>query len=95
MPDAFDHDEPVIVPIGSELDLHSFRPQDIVSVVDEFVREAAAAGLTRLRIVHGRGKGVQRAMVQAALEQNAAVHAFWDDPGSHLGATVAELRSAK
>ena len=92
MTDAFDHDDPVVVPIGPELDLHSFQPREIVSVVEEFVRGAAEAGLTRVRIVHGRGRGVQRGMVQAALERHPLVDAFWDAPDSHLGATVARLR---
>jgi len=91
MTDAFDPDDPVVVPIGPELDLHSFLPGEIVSVVEEFVRGAAAAGLGRVRIVHGRGRGVQRGMVQAALERHSLVRAFWDDPGSQLGATIAEL----
>jgi dsDNA-specific endonuclease/ATPase MutS2 len=91
MADDPDDEQPVVLPIGPELDLHSFRPRDVVSVVDEYVREAAAAGLTRIRIVHGRGKGVQRGIVQAALERHPAVRAFWDDPTAHLGATVAEL----
>ena len=91
MTDGFDHDDPVVVPIGPELDLHSFQPREIASVVEEFVREAAAAGLARVRIVHGRGRGVQRGMVQATLERHPQVRTFWDDPGSQLGATIAEL----
>ena len=53
-------DDAVVVPVGAELDLHSFRPQDVASVVDEYVRTAAQAGFTRVRLVHGRGRGVQR-----------------------------------
>jgi len=95
MTDAFDHDDPVVVPIGSELDLHSFQPREITSVVEEFVRGAATAGLTRVRIVHGRGRGVQRGMVQATLERHPQVRIFWDDPDAHLGATIAELHVPK
>jgi dsDNA-specific endonuclease/ATPase MutS2 len=95
MTDGFDHDDPVVVPIGPELDLHSFQPREIASVVEEFVREAAAAGLARVRIVHGRGRGVQRGMVQATLERHPQVRTFWDDAGSQLGATVAELHLPK
>jgi dsDNA-specific endonuclease/ATPase MutS2 len=84
--------DPVRVPIGPELDLHSFAPADIPSVVDEFVIAAADAGISEVRIVHGRGRGVQRGIVQAALDRHARVREFWDDPGSHLGATVARLR---
>ncbi len=85
------NDEPIVIPIGHELDLHSFQPREVASVVEEFVREAAAAGLRQVRIVHGRGRGVQRGMVQAALERHPQVRSFWDDPGAHLGATCAEL----
>jgi DNA-nicking Smr family endonuclease len=91
MMDGFDDDDPVVVPIGPELDLHSFQPREVGSVVAEFVTGAAAAGLTRVRIVHGRGRGVQRGIVQAALDRHPLVRRFWDDPDSHLGATVAEL----
>ena len=90
MSDPFD-DEPVIVPIGGELDLHSFPPREVASVVEEFVRAAVAAGLWQVRIVHGRGRGVQRGVVQAALERHPQVRSFRDDPGAHLGATIAEL----
>jgi DNA-nicking Smr family endonuclease len=84
-------DEPVEVPIGPELDLHSFAPRDIPSVVDEYLVEAAAKGLTEVRLVHGRGQGVQRGIVQAVLEQHPLVTEFWDDTASHLGATIARL----
>jgi dsDNA-specific endonuclease/ATPase MutS2 len=85
---------PVEVPIGPELDLHSFAPRDIPSVVDEYLAEAAAKGLTEVRLVHGRGRGVQRGIVQAALERHPLVREFWDDAASHLGATIARLRQA-
>jgi len=84
-------DAPVEVPIGPELDLHSFAPRDIPSVVDEYLVEAAAKGLTEVRIVHGRGRGVQRGAVQAALDRHPLVAEFWDDTASHLGATIARL----
>ena len=87
-------DEPVEVPIGPELDLHSFAPRDIPSVVEEYLAEAAAQGLTEVRLVHGRGRGVQRGIVQAALERHPLVAEFWDDAASHLGATMAKLRQA-
>jgi dsDNA-specific endonuclease/ATPase MutS2 len=79
------------VPIERELDLHSFAPGDIPSVVAEYVDAAAAAGFGEVRLVHGRGRGVQRGIVQAALDRHPRVVQFWDDPGSHLGATIARL----
>ena len=84
-------DEPLRIPIERELDLHAFRPRDIASVVGEYIDAAAAAGLGEVRLVHGRGPGVQRGIVQAALEQHARVVEFWDDLDSLLGATVARL----
>ena len=85
-------DPPAVrIPIEAELDLHAFAPADIVSVVGEYVEAAAARGLSEVRLVHGRGRGVQRAAVQAALERHARVLEFWDDPAAHLGATIARL----
>ena len=88
-----DHETPHEVPIEAELDLHAFAPRDVRSVVEEYVRAAAAAGLREVRLVHGRGAGVQRGIVQAALERHPLVTAFRDAPGSHLGATVAAIRA--
>jgi len=80
------------IPIEPELDLHSFEPRDIPSVVDEYVNEAHAAGLREVRLVHGRGTGVQRGIVQQTLERHPLVASFGDDDRSHLGATIAVLR---
>jgi dsDNA-specific endonuclease/ATPase MutS2 len=88
-------DPPVHIPIEAELDLHAFAPADIVSVVNEYVDAAAARGLHEVRLVHGRGRGVQRAAVQSALERHARIVEFWDDPTAHLGATIARLRADK
>ena len=80
------------IPIEAEIDLHAFAPADIPSVVTEYIEAAAAAGLGEVRLVHGRGRGVQRGIVQAALDRHARVTEFWDDPNAHLGATIARLR---
>jgi dsDNA-specific endonuclease/ATPase MutS2 len=85
--------EPVRIPIERELDLHPFAPRDVASVVEEYVNAAVEAGFTEVRIVHGRGRGVQRGIVQAALERHPLVERFRDDTASHLGATVAVLKS--
>jgi DNA-nicking Smr family endonuclease len=79
------------VPIEKEIDLHAFAPRDVASVVEEYVRAAAAAGLRDVRIVHGRGRGIQRGMIQAVLDRHPDVEAFWDDTDAHLGATIARL----
>jgi DNA-nicking Smr family endonuclease len=80
------------VPIEPSLDLHAFAPRDITSLVEEYVAAAHAAGLREVRLIHGRGRGVQRGIVQQALDRHPLVIEFWDAPESHLGATVARLR---
>jgi len=80
------------VPIEGILDLHAFAPRDVASVVAEYVSEAHAAGLREVRLIHGRGKGVQRGIVQQVLERHPLVEEFWDATETHLGATVARLR---
>jgi DNA-nicking Smr family endonuclease len=85
--------DPLRIPIEPELDLHPFLPRDIPSVVEEYVNEAHARGLREVRLVHGRGKGVQRGTVQATLDKHPLVEQFWDDTRAHLGATVAVLKT--
>ena len=80
------------VPIEGTLDLHAFEPRDIKSVVEEYVTAAHEEGLGEIRLIHGRGKGIQRGIVQQALERHPLVEEFWDAPEAHLGATVARLR---
>jgi DNA-nicking Smr family endonuclease len=80
------------IPLSDSLDLHTFAPRDIPSVVDEYVTAAHAEGLRLVRLIHGRGRGVQRGRVQQTLERHPLVVEFWDAPESHLGATVARLR---
>ena len=84
-------DVPHHVPIEGTVDLHAFEPRDITSVVEQYVRAAHEAGLREIRLIHGRGKGIQRGMVQQTLERHPLVESFWDAAESHLGATVARL----
>jgi DNA-nicking Smr family endonuclease len=86
-------DEPHRVPIEPEFDLHPFAPRDIPDVVDAYLCEAHAMGLREVRLVHGRGIGVQRARVQQVLRDHPLVASFHDDPRSHLGATSVRLRA--
>ncbi len=87
MPD----DNDVRIPIEEAIDLHAFAPRDVVSVVDEYVRAAHEAGLNTVRLIHGRGKGVQRAGIQRLLREHPLVERYWDAPESHLGATLVRL----
>jgi len=82
---------PYEVPIEGTLDLHTFAPREISSVVEEYVTEARSRGLVEVRFVHGRGIGVQRRTVHMVLKRHPGVDEFWDAPESHLGATVARL----
>lgn len=86
-----DQTHPVRLPVEDTLDLHAFAPADIRSVVGEYVTAAHQAGFRTVRLIHGRGKGVQRGLVQATLERHPLVAEFWDASDSHLGATVALL----
>lgn len=89
-----DDDDPVVVPIEAELDLHAFAPRDVVSVVEAYLDAAREAGHRRVRLIHGRGIGVQRAAVQRLLAGHPLVRRYWDAPESSLGATVVELVDA-
>jgi len=88
-----DDPEPVEVPIEDALDLHSFAPADILSVVEEYLAAARAAGLSEVRLIHGRGRGVQKARVQALLARLPGVAAAWEAPADRggWGATVVRL----
>ena len=87
-------DEPVAIPIEDALDLHSFQPRDVPSVVGEYLIAAHAEGFREVRLIHGRGIGVQRAIVQSLLRDHPLVAAFLDAPEERggRGATVVRLR---
>jgi DNA-nicking Smr family endonuclease len=84
---------PFEIPITGELDLHPFAPRDIPSVVEEYVRVCRERGVLRLRLAHGRGKGVQRAVVRRALASMPEVVSFSDAPpeAGGWGATLVLL----
>ena len=62
-------------------------------MVEEYITAAAQRGLREVRLIHGRGRGVQRGIVQQVLERHPLVVEFWDAPETHLGAMVARLRT--
>jgi len=86
------NDDPVRVPIEDAIDLHAFAPRDVISVVGEYLHAAREAGFTHVRLIHGRGKGVQRADIQRLLRSHELVESYQDAPESHLGATLVRLR---
>jgi DNA-nicking Smr family endonuclease len=80
------------VPIEGSIDLHAFAPRDVRSVVEAYIEAAAAAGFREVRVIHGRGRGVQRGLVQAVLDAHPDVEEFRDDTASHLGATLVRIK---
>lgn len=85
-------DDVVEIPIEDSLDLHPFRPKDVPAVVEDYLQAAHERGFREVRLIHGRGIGVQRAAVHRLLQAHSLVEAFSDAPESHLGATVVRLR---
>ena len=86
-------DEPFVLPVTGELDLHAFAPRDAVSVVGDYLDECQRRGVLEVRIVHGRGQGVRRAEVRRALAERGDVLDFRDAaPGAGgWGATLVLL----
>jgi dsDNA-specific endonuclease/ATPase MutS2 len=94
--DAEAPETPFPLPVEDALDLHTFRPAETADAVDAYVAEAAARGLREVRLIHGRGIGVQRTIVRNALARSPHVVSFSDatpDRGG-WGATVAVLKTA-
>jgi DNA-nicking Smr family endonuclease len=90
-----DHGAPVVLPVEDSLDLHAFKPDETASAVAEYVAAAAAKGLREVRLIHGRGIGVQRTIVRNVLARSPHVLSFENATGDRggWGATVARLRS--
>jgi DNA-nicking Smr family endonuclease len=86
-------DEPVVLPVEDVLDLHSFQPTDIRSVVEEYLEECRRSGILQVRLIHGKGAGVQRAIIRSLLDKHPAVIFFDDAPAEAggWGATIVSL----
>ncbi len=87
--------DPVVLPLEDVLDLHPFAPREIRSVVEEYLTQCRAAGFTVVRLIHGKGRGVQRENVRALLERLPFVRNFHDAPpeAGGWGATIVTLNS--
>jgi dsDNA-specific endonuclease/ATPase MutS2 len=87
-------DEPIRIPVTDVFDLHTIPPRDVQAVVEEYLAEAHRLGFRALRIIHGRGIGVQREMVRAILSRTPFVTQFQDAPAEAggWGATIVSLR---
>jgi dsDNA-specific endonuclease/ATPase MutS2 len=90
----FDPDEPVLIPVNDVFDLHTVPAREVKPVVENYLEEAHRRGLRALRIIHGRGIGVQREIVRSVLARTPFVASFSDAPpeAGGWGATVVTLR---
>lgn len=90
---ALDPKTPVKIPVDGVLDLHAFRPEDVKDLVPEYIEECRRRGITRLRIIHGKGAGSLRRLVHGLLEKNPRVAGFEtaDLGGGGWGATEVRL----
>lgn len=96
MPLAMDEDpfdQPVEIEISDVIDLHSIPPKQVREIVAEYLLQARARSFVVVRIIHGKGIGVQREAVRAILSRTEFVIRFYDAPGNP-GATIAELKPA-
>jgi DNA-nicking Smr family endonuclease len=94
MDDPGETDEPVRVPIEDAIDLHAFAPKDVPSVVEAYLEAALEAGFHEVRLIHGRGKGVQKEVVRRVLSRNPLVDRYAEAPPERggWGATVVWLK---
>lgn len=86
--------EPFRIPIEDVLDLHSIPPRDVKDVIDAWLDEVHLAGFKTLRIIHGRGIGVQREMVRSVLSRKPFIKTFSDAPleAGGWGATIVTIK---
>jgi dsDNA-specific endonuclease/ATPase MutS2 len=84
------------VPVEESIDLHVFSPRDVVSVVEEYLEAAAQKRYREVRLIHGKGTGVQRAAVRALLSRHPLVECYSDAPpeAGGWGATRVTLKPA-
>ncbi len=87
--------EPVVLPLEDVLDLHPFAPQEIPSVVEEYLLQCYEAGMQTVRLIHGKGLGVQRRRLHALLARLPFVLSFQDAPANAggWGATMVFLQT--
>ena len=93
--ETIDPDMPVKIPVEDSIDLHPFPPRDVPDVVDAYLEVAVGKGFTEVRLIHGRGIGVQRDRVQKLLARHPLVSGFHDAPAERggWGATIAYLKT--
>ncbi len=82
------------LPIDGTLDLHTFAPRDVKSLVPDYIDECLARGITQIRIIHGKGTGTLRRIVHGILDEHPHVAGYRHEGGSggSWGATVVDLK---
>ncbi len=84
-------EEPVEIPITDTLDLHTFSPRDVKALVEEYLEQCSQRGFRYIRIIHGKGVGVQKNIVQSVLEKSSLVESF--EQGPDWGSTAITLKN--
>jgi DNA-nicking Smr family endonuclease len=86
--------KPVIVPVDGTLDLHTFDPKELPSLLTEYLLVCKQEGIRHVRIIHGKGKGIQRARVHSLLKKNPLVKQFRTalEEAGGWGATLVDLK---
>jgi dsDNA-specific endonuclease/ATPase MutS2 len=87
-------DEPIILPIEDHIDLHTFSPKEIKALVEEYLYQCHLKGFSQVRLIHGKGIGVQREIVRSILSRSPYVSSYADAdaPAGGWGATIAILK---
>ncbi len=87
-------EDAIVIPVSDCLDLHTFAPRELENLIPEYLQECQRKGFSRVRLIHGKGKGVQRAQVRTLLSGLSIVSAFRDAPPElgHYGATLVWLK---
>ncbi len=88
-----ENEKPVQIEINGVLDLHSFRPKDLSTLIDEYIDACLERKIYSIRIIHGKGTGNLRRSVHSLLERNPNVTGYQlaDQTGGSWGATIANL----
>lgn len=89
----FDPTKPVHIPIDDVIDLHTFRPQDLAPLIEDYIEACVQAGFSSVRIIHGKGRGIQKQRVRTLLRRNPRVVSVHDAPleAGGWGATIVTL----
>jgi len=86
--------DPIRIPVEDSIDLHTFSPKEIPSLLEEYLKECIKAGIYEVRIIHGKGMGYQRKRVRSFLTKSSLVQSFSIAPSTSggWGSTIAILR---